>query len=85
MAVLVRPLGKILRSLKDGFELTLLAADLKRHVNRGRGVIGLPIAGADEPLRQLRTVAIYSANASGKSTVLIAERAMNWLATESSS
>ena len=70
--MLVRLFGKNFRSLKDNFELSMVAADLKRKVDRDRGVIELPIAGADEPLRLLRTVAIYGPNASGKSTVLIA-------------
>ncbi len=82
--MLVRLFGKNFRSLKDNFELSMVAADLKRKVDRDRGVIEVPIAGADEPLRLLRTVAIYGPNASGKSTVLIAGRALSWLATESS-
>ena len=36
-----------------------------------------------EPLRLLRVVALYGPNASGKSTVLTAGQALNWLATES--
>jgi len=82
--MLVRLFGKNFRSLKDDFELSMVAADLRRKVDRDRGVIEVPIAGADEPLRLLRSVAIYGANASGKSTVLIAGRALSWLATESS-
>ena len=58
--MLVRLFGKNFRSLKDNFELSMVAADLKRKVDRDRGVIELPIAGADEPLRLLRTVAIYA-------------------------
>ena len=82
--MLVRLFGKNFRSLKDDFELSMVAADLKRKEDRDRGVIGVPIAGAEQPLRLLRTVAIHGPNASGKSTVLIAARALNWLATESS-
>ncbi len=82
--MLVRLFGKNFRSFKDDFELSMVAADLKRKVDRDRGVIEVPIDGADEPLRLLRTVAIYGANASGKSTVLIAGLALNWLVVESS-
>ncbi|MGC8644115.1 MAG: AAA family ATPase, partial [Isosphaeraceae bacterium] len=84
VAMLVRLFGKNFRSLKDDFELSMVAADLKRKEDRDRGVIEVPIAGSDEPLRLLRTVAIYGPNASGKSTVLMAARALSWLAIESS-
>ena len=46
--MLVRLFGKNFRSLKDNFELSMVAADLKRKVDRDRGVIELPIAGADD-------------------------------------
>ena len=82
--MLVRLFGSNFRSLKEPFELSMVAADLKRKEDRDRGVIEVPIAGTDEPLRLLRTVAIYGANASGKSTVLTAAHALNWLVTSSS-
>ena len=82
--MLVRLFGRNFRSLKAPFELSMVAADLKRKEDRNRGVIEVPIAGMTEPLRLLRTVAIYGANASGKSTVLTAGRALNWLVTDSS-
>ena len=64
--MLVRLFGKNFRSLRDDFELSMVAADLKRKEDRDRGVIEVPIAGADEPLRLLRAAVIYGANASGK-------------------
>ena len=82
--MLVRLYGSNFRSLKEKFELSTVAADLKRKEDRDRGVIEVPIKGMPEPLRLLRVIALYGPNASGKSTVLTAGRALNWLATESS-
>jgi AAA15 family ATPase/GTPase len=82
--MLVRLFGQNFRSLKAPFELSMVAADLKRTEDRDRGVIEVPIAGASEPLHLLRTVAIYGANASGKSTILTAASYLNWLVTRSS-
>jgi len=82
--MLVRIFGRNYRSLKRAFELSMVAADLTRKEDRDRGVIELPINGTDEQLRLLRTVAIYGANASGKSTVLHAVRALRWVGTDSS-
>jgi AAA15 family ATPase/GTPase len=84
MNMLVRLFGRNFRSLKAPFELSMVAADLRRAEDRTRGVIEVLIAGAAEPLRLLRTVAIFGANASGKSTVLTAGRALHWLVTQSS-
>lgn len=82
--MLVRLFGRNFRSLKGRFELSLVAADLTRKEDRYRGVIRVPITGMPEPLPLLRCLAIYGPNASGKSTVLTAARALNWLATSSS-
>jgi energy-coupling factor transporter ATP-binding protein EcfA2 len=82
--MLVRLFGRNFRSLKDDFELSMVAADLTRPEDRERGIIEVPLSGATEPLRLLRTVAVYGANASGKSTLLKAGSALRWLATESS-
>jgi AAA15 family ATPase/GTPase len=82
--MLVRFFGRNFRSLKREFELSMVAADLTRKEDRGRGVVELQIRGVDEPLRVLRSVAIYGPNASGKSTVLDAARALRWLGTDSS-
>ena len=57
--MLVRLFGSNFRSLKGKFELSMVAADLKRDEDRDRGIIKVPIAGANEPLRLLRTVALY--------------------------
>ena len=62
----------------------MVAADFKREEDRKRGTFEAPISGMPEPLRLLRTVAIYGANGSGKSTVLTAGRALHWLVTTSS-
>ncbi len=82
--MLVRLFGRNFRSLRDQFELSMVAADLTRDEDRSRGVIEVPVTGLSESLRLLRTVAIYGPNASGKSTVLTAARALNWLVSHSS-
>jgi AAA15 family ATPase/GTPase len=82
--MLVRLFGRNFRSLKGKFELSMVAADLRRAEDRDRGVIEVPITGTTEPLRLLRSVAIYGPNASGKSTVLTAAHALRWLGTDSS-
>lgn len=82
--MLVRLFGRNFRSLKNPFELSLVAADLKREEDRDRGVIKVRIEGMEEPLSLLRSLAIYGPNASGKSTVLMACRALRWLALDSS-
>ena len=70
--MLVRLYGSNFRSLKERFELSMVAADLKRKEDRDRGIIEVPIEGMPEPLRLLRVVALYGPNASGKLTVLMA-------------
>jgi len=82
--MLVRLFGHNFRSFKGEFELSLVAADLTREEDRARGIIEVPIRGAEDPLRLVRCVALYGANASGKSTVLTASRALRWLGTDSS-
>ncbi len=82
--MLVRLFGKNFRSLRDDFELSMIAADLTRKEDRDRGIIEVPIKGMTEPLQLLRCVGIYGPNASGKSTVMRASRALLWLATNSS-
>ena len=64
--------------------MSAVAAELTRAQDYNRGVIEVPISGAREPLRLLRVLAIYGANASGKSTVLLAGHALNWLVSQSS-
>ena len=82
--MLVRLFGSNFRSLKDKFELSLVAAELTRKEDRDRGVIEVQVIGMDDPLHLLRSVAIYGPNGSGKSTVLNAARALRWLAISSS-
>ncbi len=82
--MLVKLFGRNFRSLKEPFELSMVAADYRREEDRTRGVVEVPIAGAAEPLRLLRTVAIFGANASGKSTILNAGMALHWLVASSS-
>ena len=82
--MLVRLFGSNFRSLKTKFELSLVAADMKRKEDRNRGIIDVQLAGIDEPLRLLRTVAIFGHNGSGKSTVLVAASALHWLVKHSS-
>lgn len=81
--MLVRLFGRNFRSLKNDFELSMVAADLTREEDRDRGTFEVRLDGFDEPLRLLRAIGIYGANASGKSTVLMAGRALRSLATES--
>ena len=82
--MLVRLFGKNFRSLRDRFELSMVAADLKRDDDRGRGTIEVAITGMEEPLQLLRVAAIYGPNASGKSTLLTAGRALRWIVKSSS-
>lgn len=69
--MLVRLFGSNFRSFKAPFELSMVAADLRRKEDSDRGVVEVPITGMAEPLRLLRTAAIYGPNASGKSNVLL--------------
>ena len=82
--MLVRLFGRNFRSIKEQFELSLVAADLTRKEDCNRGTIAVPISGMAEPLRLLRTLGVYGPNASGKSSLLVAAKALRWLATESS-
>jgi uncharacterized protein len=77
--MLVRLFGKNFRSFKNEFELSMVAANLKRQEDRDRGIIRVEIDGFDEPLELLRVIGIYGPNASGKSTVIAAAEALNWL------
>jgi hypothetical protein len=82
--MLVRLFGRNFRSLRDPFELSMVAADLTRSEDAERGVIPVTLDGISEPLRLLRVIALFGHNASGKSTVLTAARAINWLVRNSS-
>ncbi len=81
--MLIRLFGKNFRSLRDEFQLSMVAADLKSKKDVDRGVIEVDI-GDSKPLRLLRAVAIFGANASGKSTIITAASALHWLVSSSS-
>lgn len=82
--MLVTLFGQNFRSLRDPFELSMVAADLKREQDSSRGTMDVPIDGAEKPLKLLRAAAIFGPNGSGKSTVLLAARALRWLIRMSS-
>jgi uncharacterized protein len=82
--MLVRLFGSNFRSFKDPFELSMVASELSDNEENKRGVIEAPINGMEHPLKLLRTVAIYGANGSGKSTILTAANALRWLVMYSS-
>lgn len=69
--------GKNFGCFRDEFRLSMLATDIDR--DSDRGIVEVDIEGEDEPLRLLRSAAIYGPNASGKSTVLRAARALGFL------
>ena len=77
--MLVRLFGENFRSFRDPFELSMVAADLTNDQDKDRGFFEVHPEGLDEPLRLLRCVGIYGANASGKSTVMMAASALSWM------
>ncbi|NJL31661.1 MAG: hypothetical protein HC898_08535 [Phycisphaerales bacterium] len=58
--------GQNFGCFRDKFVLSMLATDIDP--GSDRGIIEVEVEGEKEPLRLLRAVAIYGANASGKST-----------------
>jgi len=83
--MLVQLYGENFRSLRDHFELSMVAANLSADCDRNRGIINVKLNGVDEPLSLVRTVAIYGKNASGKSSVLQAAAGLRWMIRRSSS
>ncbi len=77
--MLIELYGENFGCFRDRFVLSLVAADFTREEDSERGVIEVPISGVDEPLRLLRCVAIFGANASGKSTIIRAAGALEYL------
>jgi hypothetical protein len=75
--MLIELFGRNFASFRDEFHLSMLATDIDR--DDPRGVVEVPIQGDDEPLRLLRCAAIYGPNASGKSNLLRAARALGYL------
>ena len=82
--MLVRLYGENFHSFRDPFELSMVAADLTNVKDQDRGVVKVELEGADEPLTLLRTAAIFGPNASGKSSLLKAAKALSWLIEYSS-
>lgn len=82
--MLVNLFGENFRSFRDHFELSMVAADLKNEKNKNRGIVSVELEGTDEPLNLLRTAAIFGPNASGKSSLLMAASALNWIIEDSS-
>lgn len=81
--MLIELYGKNFGCFRDEFHLSMLATPIDP--DSDRGIIEAHINGEDEPLRLLRSVAIYGANASGKSTVLRAAHALaNFIKTSGS-
>lgn len=75
--MLIELFGKNFGCFRDEFRLSMLATDIDP--DSPRGVVEVQIEGDDEPLRLLRAAAIYGPNASGKSTVLFAAWALQYL------
>ncbi len=81
-AMLIRLFGENYCSLRDPFELSFMAADLSSE--GGRGISSVQLSGSEEPLDVLRCLVIFGANASGKTTVLNAANALQWMIRHSS-
>lgn len=81
-SMLIRLFGENFRSFRDPFELSFVAADLKAEGDRGVSL--LYPDGSDEPFSVLRCIGVFGANASGKSTVLLAAKALLWMIRQSS-
>lgn len=75
--MLIEFYGKNFGCFRDEFRLSMVAADIDP--GNDRGVVEVKLDGHKEPLRLLRAAAIFGANASGKSTVLRAARALGSL------
>ncbi len=75
--MLIELFGKNFGCFRDEFRLSMLATDIDP--DSQRGVATVKIVDDDQPLRLLRTAAIYGPNASGKSTVLRAASALRFL------
>jgi uncharacterized protein len=82
--MLVRLFGKNFGSLRDEFELSMIAANLKSDEDCNRGTYTFSIQGLGSELKILKLIAIYGQNASGKSTVLRAADSLRWMIESSS-
>ena len=81
VAMLVRLFAKNYGVFRDGFDLSLEAANLGS--DSDHGYFEVPVAAEDKPLRLLRLAAIYGPNGSGKSTVVRAAKALHNLVVHS--
>ena len=79
--MLIEFFGRNFGSFRDEFHLSMLAADIDP--DDERGVVEVQLEGEEEPLRLLRCAAIYGPNASGKSNVLQAAHALEYLLRDS--
>jgi AAA15 family ATPase/GTPase len=75
--MLIELYGKNFGCFRDEFRLSMVPTNIDP--DSDRGIVEVQIEGEDEPLRLLRAVAIYGANASGKSTVIRATEALRTL------
>ena len=75
--MLIELFGRNFGSFRDEFHLSMLATDIDP--GSQRGVVEVPVKDEDEPLRLLRSVAIYGPNASGKTRLLLAAHALAFL------
>ncbi len=74
--MLIEFYGQNFGCFRDEFRLSMMATDIDP--DSDRGIMEVKVEGDDEPLRLVRTAAIYGPNASGKSTVLRAARALRY-------
>lgn len=72
--MLIELFGENFGCFRDEFRLSMLATDIDGESERG--VVHVKVKDDPEPLKLLRAAAIYGANASGKSTVIRAARAL---------
>ena len=72
--MLVKLFANNFGAFRDGFELDLEADNLS--TSRDYGYFNVALDSEDAPLRLLRVAAIYGANASGKTTIINAARAL---------
>jgi hypothetical protein len=81
--MLIELSGENFGCFRDAFKLSLLASDIDP--SSTRGVVAVTIDHDDEPLRLLKTIALYGANGSGKSTLIRAAGALRHLLSETRS
>src|SRR5687767_14185768 len=75
--MLIEYFGENFGCFRDAFRLSMLATDIDP--DSDRGIVEVAVSGDPEPLRLLRSAALYGPNASGKSTILRAARSLGLL------